>query len=265
MANKLPKKADHEPNKYFEGDGTLTETEKLTEQKITAPQEFGEYDLEAICSKFLVNKIYYKMAKKKRREKALTIAANVIVKKGAELQNKLNHNDAEISKKAKPDQNQNKNLAVGIDNNKPAEPMPKPLPEKAGKSDIPKISGGTLSEVIAKITEMLSGKSGSDLKSGANNFAAMIQVLASPEVEKKFDETMKCLAKDSILVADIKDILKDTKAALIFADAINKNFSVDEKAAVSAVSSSDLGLRRQENIISNTANQKLLDDYQRGF
>ena len=94
---------------------------------------------------------------------------------------------------------------------------------------------------------MLAGKSGADLKNGADNFSAMFEVLAAPEVEKKFDETMKFLAKDPVLVADIKDILKDTKAADIFDKAIENNFSDSEKKAVDEARD-DLQSRRQENI-----------------
>jgi len=183
------------------------------------------------------------MAKKKHREKALIISANIIVKKGLELQNKLNQNDSAISKTDKLGQEQ----TIGND------------ADKAGKSDIPKISGGTLSEVITKITEMLSGKSGSDLKNGANNFSAMIEVLSAPEVSKKFSQTMICLAQDPVLVVVIKDLLKDTKASNIFASAIDQNFSASEKAAVSAVLPSDVELRKQENIISNIADKKLVN------
>jgi hypothetical protein len=262
MPKKLPKKGDHEPKKYFEGEAVLSETEKLTEQKITTPEKFEEYDIEALCSKFFVNKVYYKMAKRKRREKALAIAANVVLEKGVQLQEKLNQNDLQTDKKSPSDQN--KNLSQNLSQSQKSSELSKiNSPEKAGKSDIPKISGGTLSEVIAKITEMLAGKSGRDFQKGANNLAAMIETLATPEVEKKFGETIKCLAQDLVLVADIKEILKDTKAASIFNLAIDQNFSAAQKADLNNVSKAELNSRRQENIACNVENKKLLDEFQR--
>ncbi len=231
MANKIPKKGDHEPTKYFEGEGKLSNSEKLTEQKITVPQEFSEYDVENLCSKYLMNIIYYKMAKKRKREEALNIAANVILKKGEEIKNQLNQNDLAI-------QNQ-----VGQSQN-PSNP-------KGGKADIPKISGGTLSEVISKMNEMLAGKSGAEFDKGAQNFSAMIEVLASPEVEKKFADVMQHLAKDPVLVASIQDILKDTKAAGIFDQAIVNNLSADQQKAVAQVNQGEIVSRKQENILTS--------------
>jgi hypothetical protein len=256
-ATSIPKKGDHEPTKYFEDD-KLSNTEKLTEGKIDKPEEFSERDIENLCSKYLMNIIYYKMAKKRKREEALDIAANIILKKGEEIKNQLNQNDLEIKSK-------NKNVVKGADlgaksgqealQNKGEQTQNVANP-KGEKSDIPKISGGTLSEVIAKITEMLAGKSGAELKSGVDNLGAMFEVLSSPEVEKKFADVMQHLAKDPILVADIKDFLKDTKSAAIFDQAIQNNLSVGQQQEVSAVSKSEVDFRRQENMISNIANHQ---------
>ena len=268
MANKLPKKGDHQPTKYFEGDGKLTNAEKLTEQKINVPQELNGYDIENLCSKFLMNILYYKMANQKKRDQALTIAAKIILEKGSEIQNQLNKNDAELQKEASPKENltTQTNAQTTAQSNQAAAPSPtskespKESPKeshsqesaspKGGKSDIPKISGGTLSEVIAKITEMLAGKSGAALKAGAANLGALVEVLATPEVEKKFAETMTFLAKDPVLVADLKDYLQGTNAAEVFSAAIDKNFSADQKSAVDQVSAGDLSARRVENIAS---------------
>ncbi len=230
MANKIPKKGDHEPTKYFEGEGKLSNSEKLTEQKITTPEEFSEYDIENLCSKYLMNIIYYKMAKKRKREAALNIAANIVLKKGQEIQAQLGANDLAISK--------------GQDKSQSPNP-------KGGKADIPKISGGTLSEVISKMTEMLAGKSGAEFKKGANNLGAMIEVLASPEVEKKFADVIQHLAKDLVLVATIKDILKDTKALPIFDQAILNNLNVDQQKAVSQINEGEVISRQQDNILTS--------------
>ena len=261
MSSTIAKKGDHEPTKYFEGEGELTKTEELTEQKISTPEKLDDHDVENLCSKFLMNIIYYKMAKKKQREKALDLAAGVIIAKGKDIQSKLNRNDLELKKIAEKTQNQDQKL----NNQTKIQPVAQQSqstklgtePEKGGKSDIPKISGGTLSEVIAKIAEMLAGKSGEVLKKGANNFSALIEVLATPEIGPKFDDVMKHLAKDPVLVVDIKGILKETPAAGIFDAAVEKNFNSTEKIAVSQVQTADLQARKQGNESNLTLTQNL--------
>jgi hypothetical protein len=259
-ATSIPKKGDHEPTKYFE-DEKLSNTEKLTESKIDKPEEFSEYDIENLCSKYLMNIIYYKMAKKRKREEALEIAANVILKKGEEIKNQLNQNDLEGKKGQNKDVKSDTKVDLGAKNSvevpqtQDATTQDAPNP-KGEKSDIPKISGGTLSEVIAKITEMLAGKSGAELKNGADNLSAMFEVLSSPQVENKFADVMGYLAQDPILVADIKDFLKDTKSATIFDQAIQNNLSANQQQAVSQVSQSDIDFRRQENIAGTISNQQ---------
>jgi hypothetical protein len=227
MASKITKKGNHEPTKYFEDDGQLNATEKLTEQKLTDPQKLNDVDIENLTSKFLMNKIYYKMATKKQREQALNIAAGVILEKGREIKNKIDANDLEAKNQ-------------GQTTSKDGQP-------KGGKADIPRISGGTLSEVIAKINEMLAGKSGAAFKTGADNFAAMIETLATPEVGAKFDDVMKFLAKDPVLVVGIGDVLKGSVAGQIFAGAVDRNFTPEQKQAVSSVGQDILKLRNQEN------------------
>lgn len=261
MASKIDKKGNHQPKKYFEGDGKLDNIQKLTEQKLATPEKLDDHDIENLCSKFLMNIIYYKMAKKQNRDKALQIAADVILNKGAEIKNQLDRNDLEIKKADEQKENKDQNLNKGNTNNDQksvAMEAPNPGQQPAEKVDITKISGGTLSEVIAKITEMLAGKSGADLKNGVNNFSAMIEVLSAPEVEKKFAEAIGFLAKDPLLVADIKDLLKDTKAAGIFDKAVENNFSNSDKKAVDEINVGDLQSRRQENINEgkNSGNQR---------
>ncbi|MES2677218.1 MAG: hypothetical protein V4612_02745 [Pseudomonadota bacterium] len=247
MASKIDKKGDHEPNKYFEGEAVLTAQEKITEQKLLDPQKLNESDIENLTSKFLMNKIYYKMAKRKKREEALKIAAGVVLGKGQKIKNQLEVNDEQIKKtNQKNPQNDQKNLAAQNQNQNQNAASQSANP-KGGKADIPKISGGTLSEVIAKITEMMAGKSGAAFKTGADNFAAMVEVLAAPEVQIKFDETMKYLAKDPVLVVGIQDVLQNTSAANIFAQAVEKNFSAAQKQAISTVSFADLQARNFEN------------------
>ena len=230
----------HSPNKYFEGDATLNEVEKLTEKKIFSMEEIDEHDVENLCYGSLTNKLYCRMQPKKRRKRAIGFAAHIILTKGKEIQSQINKNDALIE--------QSKTTAQSI-------------PPQNGKSDIPRISGGTLSEVITKMTEMLAGKSGVSLKSGADNFAAMIEVLSSQEVVNKFADTMKIIAKDPILVADIKDVLKETSAGPIFSGAIDKYCNKIEKQAVSLVSSEDLSARRAENMLSNKKNMELMMNF----
>ncbi len=254
-ATKIPKKGDHEPTKYFE-DEKLSNTEKLTESKIDKPEEFNEYDIENLCSKYLMNIIYYKMAKKRKREEALKIAANIILKKGEEIKNQLNKNELDVKKSHNKDSTKDGNkvgleIKSGVEMSQTQVTSVQESPNPKGeKSDIPKISGGTLSEVIAKITEMLAGKSGTELKNGADNLSAMFEVLLSPQVENKCVDVIKNLAQDPILVADIKDLLKDTKSAAIFDQALQKNLSGDQQNAISQVSQSDIDFRRQENISS---------------
>lgn len=240
-ATKIPKKGEHEPTKYFE-DEKLNNTEKLTESKINNPEEFNEVDIENLCSKYLMNIIYYKMAKKRKRQEALEVAANIILKKGEEIKNQLNQNDLDIKNSAK-DSGQ-KSGQVNESN------------PKGGKADIPKISGGTLSEVIAKMTEMLSGKTGDDLQKGANNLGAMFEVLSAPEIGQKFSDVMQHLAIDPILVADIRDILKDTKAAGVFEQAMQNHLTPAQQKDVNSVSQADIGFRRQENSGINFSNQQ---------
>jgi len=250
-ATSIPKKGDHEPTKYFE-DEKLSNTEKLTESKLDKPEEFSENDIENLCSKYLMNILYYKMAKKHKREEALDIAANIILKKGEEIKNQLNQNDLDIKK----DQNKDA-VKGGAETSKTQDATTQNVPNPKGeKSDIPKISGGTLSEVIAKITEMLAGKSGAELKNGADNLSAMFEVLLSPQVENKCADVIKNLAQDPILVADIKDFLKDTKSATIFDQAIQNNLSANQQQAASQVNQGDLDLRRQENMASTISGQK---------
>ena len=61
-----------------------------------------------------------------------------------------------------------------------------------------------------------------------------------------------------LLVVDIKDLLKDSKAAVIFNKAIENNFSNSEKKAVDEVKNDYLQSRRQENIDEgkNSGNQR---------
>ena len=264
MVSTIDKKGNHQPKKYFEGEGKLDNIQKLTEQKLVTPEKLDDHDIENLCSKFLVNKIYYKMANQQNREDALQIAADVILNKGRMIKDQLDRNDLEIKKATEQKENKDQNFNRGnedIKNNNQksvAVEAPNPRQQPAEKVDITKISGGTLSEVIAKITEMLAGKSGADLKNGVDNFSAMIEVLAAPEVEKKFAETVGFLAKDPLLVVDIKDLLKDSKAAVIFSKAIENNFSNSEKKAVDEVKNDYLQSRRQENIDEgkNSGNQR---------
>ncbi len=255
MVSIINKKGHHEPKKYFNGNGELNNRQTLTEQKLDTPEKLSVHDIENLCSNFLVNKIYYKMANQQNREEALQISANVILNKGEMIKNQLEENDLEIKKTNENKESQYQNLNNSNpdikDNNQESNRATTPtnfqLPQN-GKFDITKISGGTLSEVIAKITEILAGKSGADFKSCVDNFSAMIEVLAAPEVEKKFAEAVGFLAKDPLLVADIKDILKDSKAAVIFNEAIENNFSNSDKKAFDEVKGVDLQSRRQENI-----------------
>ena len=249
----------NEPNKYFEGDAYLSEVERLTEKKIFAGQEIDNHDIENLCSgNLLVNKLYCRMSAKKRRKKAIVTAANVILMSGRAIQNQINKNDQNATKAAEksPDKKQGDNLEVQNNNQESSKTATKNNPQNA-KSEIPKISGGTLSEIITKITEMLAGKSDASLKSGVDNFGAMIEVLAMPEVEKKLADAMIILAKDPILVADIKDVLKGVSAGQIFNEAIDKCLSKDEKLAVSLVSNEALNVRRAENMLKNVNQDSL--------
>lgn len=258
-----------QPNKYFEGEPVFDEQEEESAKKIVKSEEvedaenLSDDDIEKLCSKFLMNKLYYKLAKTRKRETALKVAANVIVKKGEKIQEQLQLNDLKLKKdtsvkdkigkeglgikdvgsnsKNQQSENstnlENKNLENSSENS-----------QENSTSDIAKISGGTLSEVIAKITEMMAGKSGPVLGEDIANFGAMVEVLASPGLEDKFADTMNHLGKDPVLVADIQDLLKDSPASQVFNDAIENNLGTQVKSAVNQVSASDLAARRQENI-----------------
>ena len=235
----------HQPNKYFEGDAILSEVERLVEHKILTNKEMEDRDIENLCSgNFLVNKIYYRMSAKKRRKKAIALAANIILANGVAIKNQINANDQNILKnKEKEPQNHIQ---------EPSQATTQSTPSNA-KSEILRISGGTLSEIITKIAEMLAGKSGANLQSGANNFGAMIEVLAMPEVEAKFADSVKILAKDPILVADINDVLRKTNSSTAFGGVVGKYLGEDEKQAINLVSAEDLNKRRAENALNAKA------------
>lgn len=193
----------------------LSNQQAVTVRKLQQQSEtLRSTDIETLCSNDSVETIYAITA----RQDALDMAAKAIVNEGVAIKAQLQGNDVAQSS------------------------------EGNTTDDVSRISGGTLAEVMTKITEILAGKTGNDLETGANNFAAMCEVLATQV--SKCDEVVTVLAKDPVLVADVKDVLSkaNNKAGKdAFDEAIEKNCSDAQKDKIAGVSDDELKGRREEN------------------
>ncbi len=222
-------------NKYYNPEKAFTFAQKTTEEDVVHGKELSDKDIENLCSGFFVNLIYASVVEghkdfEQGREKALNIAAKVIVKHGRKIKDQLDQNDEESidSERSIGDQNQ-------------------PNTSK----DVRKISGGTVAKTIKKIAEMISSMSKEEQSSAADNFSAVFEVL-----DKSFDklnQTMKQLALEPAVVANIKNILEGTKGQDIFDNLIEKHLSPAEQSAIKNVSAEELNtykkiiVRQQEN------------------
>ncbi len=231
----------HQPTKYFEGNG-LSAAQEAIKQMLSAPEKLNGGNINELCSfnGKTVNRLYYAEAINGHRNEALKIAAEVIVAKGREIKDQLDRdeNGPQIS-----NSNQEKNQA-----NQPTQP--------SGKDDIPKISGGTLSEIITKITEILAGKSGQDLEKGADNFSALFEVLESQKTQAKFDEVVKILSDKPDVVANIKEILKDSEGGKIFDAAIERN-SNNKETSSNAEAKNDSSSKWRDSVQTKSIDQRI--------
>jgi len=111
-------------------------------------------------------------------------------------------------------------------------------------ADVGKISGGTMAEIIEKISEIMASIPQQQQDSAADNFSALFEV-----VGKSFDkvkDTMQKLAQEPLVVAAIKDDLKETEGGKIFDKLISEHLNNNQKAAVNQVSEEDLKKHREE-------------------
>ena len=232
---------------------TMTYAETLTIKTLDNPKELQDRDIKNLTSNNLVDKAYRQILRDgKTRDKVIDTAANIILKKGQEIKTQLKQNDLEASK----EQSQGNNL--NIQNNNQESIASTNQPEQNTTGDITGISGSTISQIIAKIIEILASRTDQDLQPEINNFANMIEVITDPKLQEKLNETMQFLAKDPILVVDIKDHLVETSASEIFDSAIKKYLTDEQKTHIEKVTKEQLEVRRQENKEKNKEDQKYL-------
>lgn len=212
-------------NKYYEG--SLSFTQKATEQEVLQGKDLSGKHIENLCSGFLTNAIYANVVEggkdfEQAKEKSLKMAAQVVVKHGKEIEEQLNKNDEaglEVSQSGNQD-----------------------LPNSS--ADVEKISGGTVAKVIEKISEIIAAMSPEERNSAAQNFSALFAVLGKSF--DKIDQTMEALASEPVVVANIKDILEGTEGGKVFDKLIETHLDENQKAEVNKVSEEDLETYRKE-------------------
>lgn len=242
MSSKIKYNPPHQPNKYYNREATNQEA--VIQRNLLNSKDLKSVEIEKLCSEesalFLVNDTYLKLASKGERDEALDIAAKVIANHGAEIKDELKNNGLEEN--SLPQEN--------LANQNQSQPQSQETQAPQGNSladAIAKISGGTLSEIIAKITEIMAGRSGADLQNGAENLGAVFEVLNGTELLDK--AVGEFLVQDPVLVADIKNVLGNAKSGLeAFDNVIDRNFTAQQKDAVNNVTPEQLGDRRKANI-----------------
>ena len=171
---------------------------------------------------------------KKGRKEAIEIAARIIEEYGNEIKKQLQKNDNTVinSQENKGSGQQAETLKSGRENTTP---------------DISKISGGTLSEVIDKITAILATRRGNDLDRGIDNFTSLFEVLG--KIPQKLDEAMQKIANDPVFFADVYSyLLKSGNDITIntFNSSVDRILIKEQRQNISQVSEEDIENRREE-------------------
>jgi anthranilate phosphoribosyltransferase len=206
------------PKAYHDVNSERSKQADITAKRIATGSELNKHDIENTCKNEFVSRTYYDEAgRKDNRDGALEMAAQTVVDYGREIKGQLDANETSV-----------------------------PSEQNNQKADASRISGGTMSKIMEIITKIMSGKTGDEHQAAADNFSAMIEVLAEPENAKKFAEVMEKLAQNPILVADIQSHLYGTKGGKIFDQAI-EHLHNNQKTNIYAVTPEDLAMKRQEN------------------
>ncbi len=224
-------------NKYYNSD--LNFTQKVTEQEILNGKNLSKKHIETLCNGFLTNAIYANVVEggktfEQGREESFEIAAQVVLEHGRAIKNQLDENDKKAAQK---------NSALDKENNAEAQ-QSSDQNQPNTSDDIQKISGGTMTQIITKITEVMASMSPQERDSAAANFSAVFEALGSSF--DKIKQTIQGLAGEPTVVADIKNTLKETEGGKIFDKLLDEHLNTDQVKVIEQVSKKDLDERRGE-------------------
>lgn len=226
-------------NNYHEG--SLSFVQQITEQDVLKGKRLSAEQVGNLCSDSLTSAIYANAVAgsanfKKAKDKACEIAAQVVVKQGKEIEKQLQENDraAQLGAQNTPEISQGGNQEqVTTSQNQPNT-----------SEDVGRISGGTMAQIIAKISEIMAAMNPEERKEAAENVSALFSVLDNSF--EKMPETMSVLAENPVVVANMQDMLQGTKGGAIFDNLIQQHLNPDQMQQVNEVSKEDLAEYRQE-------------------
>lgn len=210
-----------EVNKFYNPDLDLSFSEKETMRNVVDGKDLKSSQIEGLCAKFFTNRIYATIIEAgQTKDKALEVAAQVVVNHGEEIQEQLKKND---------------NLGLeNVDEEQSLSNQNQPNTSK----DIKKISGGTMAQIITKIAEIMSTMSPEQRASMSQNISALFEVLGSSF--DKMATTMQELAKEPIVIASLKDNLAGKSGEKVFGELIEDYLNSAQKEKVDKVSKADL-------------------------
>ncbi len=210
-----------EVNKFYNPDLDLSFSEKETMRNVVDGKDLKSSQIEGLCAKFFTNRIYATIIEAgQTKDKAMEVAAQVVVNHGEEIQEQLKKND---------------NLGLeNVDEEQSLSNQNQPNTSK----DIKKISGGTMAQIITKIAEIMSTMSPEQRASMSQNISALFEVLGSSF--DKMATTMQELAKEPIVIASLKDNLAGKSGEKVFGELIEDYLNSAQKEKVDKVSKADL-------------------------
>lgn len=210
-----------EVNKFYNPDLDLSFSEKETMRNVVDGKDLKSSQIEGLCAKFFTNRIYATIIEAgQTKDKAMEVAAQVVVNHGEEIQEQLKKND---------------NLVLeNVDEERSLSNQNQPNTSK----DIKKISGGTMAQIITKIAEIMATMSPEQRASMSQNISALFEVLGSSF--DKMATTMQELAKEPIVIASLKDNLAGKSGEKVFGELIEDHLNSAQKEKVDKVSKADL-------------------------
>ncbi|MBP7710663.1 MAG: hypothetical protein KA100_06315 [Rickettsiales bacterium] len=230
-------------NKFYDpATHVFTFAQRATKGAVLQGEKLSDDNVRDLCTGFLTNAIYADVVEGDKnfaqgKEKALEVAAQVVVKHGEKVKDQLTQND--------------RKLEASSDSEVPSSSQG----QLNSSEDIKKISGGTMAKIITKIAEIMASMSPEERVALVGNFSALFAVLATSF--DKIPENLQKLAQEPVVIANIKNVLEGTEGKIIFDELLSKHLTSDQKQAVSDVSKEDLKTYKAE-ISQQRANQNSL-------
>jgi hypothetical protein len=220
--------------------GELNFAQRSTKRQVLNRENLSSGQIKNLCAGFLTNAIYSDVVEdsedfERGREQSFEIAANVVLKHGEEIEEQLKKNDEAVAR-SEFDLEELKDASheQAVSNHD----------QPNTSKDVKKISGGTMAKIISKIAEIMASMSPEECSAAANNFSALFVVLGVSF--DKIGQSMQSLAETPIVVANIKDVLVDTKGGQVFEKLIETHLSPSQQMEVAKVSKEDLAVYRTE-------------------